>query len=295
MVTKASRITIAFTRFAEPNWLVRETIDALSRQERVAADVLFLDQQDDAEMRAYHEGKSNGDLDFQYIVIPAVGSSYARNQGLQRSANDIVLFTDPDAVADPLWAYHMQKSFEREKVAVVGSRVVPKWHKRPLFIARSPMVRRIYALLDHGDGEIQSTDLWGVGFAMHRGRLGSNAYWDERIGRSGGNLLSGEDIEICLRARQMGLETVYNGAAVVQHQVLPERISYRWVMRRYYYAGAERALTHDSMQPSTQGRVLMDYVAYTLMLPAMLLGYWRGRRILAQDSARDNSDTGSDR
>jgi len=271
---------------------VCETIDGLSRQERVQADVLFLDQQDDAEMRAYHEGKSTGDLKFQYLQIPAVGSSYARNQGLKQSANDIVLFTDPDAIADPLWAYYMRKSFEREKIAVVGSRVIPKWHKRPLFIARSPMVRRIYALLDHGEGELPSTDLWGVGFGMHRGRLGANAYWDERIGRSGGNLLSGEDIEICLRAREMGLETVYNGAAVVQHQVLPERISYRWVMRRYYYAGAERALTAGSMQPSTQGRVFMDYVAYALTLPAMVLGYWHGRRILHADSARDKSDGG---
>lgn len=293
-MNKKPRITIAFTRYAEPDWLVHETIDSLSRQQRVHADILFLDQQDDPEMRAYHEGQSTERLNFEYFVIPAIGSSYARNQGLKKSANDIVLFTDPDAIADPLWAHYMLKSFEREKVAVVGSRVIPKWHKRPLFIARSPMIRRIYALLDHGDGEVPSTDLWGVGFGMHRARLGPNAYWDERIGRSGGNLLSGEDIEICLRARKMGLETVYSGAAVVQHQVLPERISYRWVMRRYYYAGIERALTHGSMEPSTQGRVFMDYVAYVLILPAMLLGYLRGRRILADGFPRDDSGSGND-
>ena len=30
-----ARVTIAFTRYAEPNWLIRETIDSLSRQEQI--------------------------------------------------------------------------------------------------------------------------------------------------------------------------------------------------------------------------------------------------------------------
>ena len=281
-VTEQERITIAFTRFAEPNWLVRDTIDGLARQHGVRADVLFLDQQDDAEMRAYCEQVSTDEINFLYTMIPAVGSSYARNQGLKLSRSDIVLFTDPDAIPDPHWAYHMCRSFRRETVGVVGSKVIPKWHKRPLFLARSPMVRRIYAMLELGDEEIPRSDLWGVGFGMHRKRLGANAYWDERIGRSHGNLLSGEDTEICRRANEMGLETIYNGAAVVEHQVLPERISYRWLMRRFYYSGIERALTRDAMRPSATGRVFMDYVAYFVSLPALLLGYWRGRRMLAK-------------
>ena len=78
----------------------------------------------------------------------------------------------------------------------------------------------------------------------------------------------------------MGLKTIYNGAVVVEHQVLPDRISYRWLMRRFYYSGVGRALTKGAMRPSTTGRVFMDYVAYIFSLPALLLGYWRGRRML---------------
>lgn len=44
----------------------------------------------------------------------------------------------------------MQSGFRRETVGVVGSEVIPKWHKRPVFLARSPMVRRIYAMLELG-------------------------------------------------------------------------------------------------------------------------------------------------
>ena len=100
--------------------------------------------------------------------------------------------------------------------------------------------------------------LWGAGYGIHRGRLGSNAYFEEGIGRQPGLLLGGEDTDLCVRAVGMGLESLYNPSAVVEHQVLPERISYRWLMRRFYYSGVERAMKADSLQPSVEGRVFMD-------------------------------------
>ncbi len=65
-------------------------------------------------------------------------------------------------------------------------------------------------------------------------------------------------------------------------------------MRRFYYSGVERALTKNSMRPSATGRVFMDYVAYVFSLPALWLGYWRGRRMLAKTSEKNVSDAGSD-
>jgi hypothetical protein len=75
-------------------------------------------------------------------------------------------------------------------------------------------------------------------------------------------------------------------------QVLPERISYRWLLRRFYYSGVERALTKNSMRPSATGRVFMDYVAYVFSLPALWLGYRRGRRMLAKTSEKNVSTEG---
>jgi cellulose synthase/poly-beta-1,6-N-acetylglucosamine synthase-like glycosyltransferase len=286
-VNKKPRITIAFTRYAEPDWLVRETIDSLSRQQRVHADILFLDQQDDPEMRAYHEGQSTEQLNFEYFVIPAIGSSYARNQAIKLSNHEIILFTDSDAIPEPTWAFHMQKSLERDNVGLVGSKVVPIWHKKPLFLARSPMLRRKYGMLELGESEIPCEKLWSVSLGMHRVRLGDNAYFDEGLGRSDGNLLGGEDTELCWRVVQMGLSTVYNGAAVLRHQVLPERISYKWLMKRIYYGGFDRAISpRETLRPSPQGRVFMDYVAYFATLPAMTLGYLKGRQVLAAKRRR---------
>ena len=41
------KVTIAVTRYDEPNWLVHEALESLARQDDVTAEVLFLDQRHD--------------------------------------------------------------------------------------------------------------------------------------------------------------------------------------------------------------------------------------------------------
>ena len=88
----SSSVTIAFTRYAEPNWLVFDAIRGLAQQRDVQAEVLFLDQKDDAKTKSVLQDASTQSIRFKYIVIPAIGSSYARNQALKMAENDIVLF-----------------------------------------------------------------------------------------------------------------------------------------------------------------------------------------------------------
>lgn len=283
-------LTIIFTRYAEPNWLVRDTIDGLARQREVEADIFFLDQTDDVQMREICGAASTQNLRFNYVVIPMKGLSFARNRGIERSTNDIILYIDSDAIADPCWAYRMQETLLREGVGVAGSKIIPKWHKRPLLVARSEMVLGSYSMLDLGDDELASDRLFGAGFGIHRGRLGPEAYFDEKLGRHPGGLLGGEEIDLCARTRAIGLEVVYNGRAIVEHQVRRERISYRWLMRRFYYSGVERALTSGTLKPRRRDHKFIDYLAYAVTLPATLLGYWHGRRGAGATNASHGKD-----
>jgi GT2 family glycosyltransferase len=162
-------------------------------------------------------------------------------------------------------------------VGVAGSRIVPRWHRPPPLLARSRMVLASYSMLDLGGDEQVVDRVVGAGFGIHRGRLGDAAHFDESLGRRPGGFLGGEETDLCVRARARGLSIVYSGRALVEHQVLPERIANRWIMRRFYHAGFERALTTGSIRPSPQGRNAWDYLAYAVTLPASLLGYWRGR------------------
>ena len=282
-------ITISLTRFAEPNWLVRDAIDSLARQAKVRAEILFLDQQDDAEMRARCSELSTAELQFHYIVIPARNLSYARNRAIELSASEIILYIDSDAIADPLWAHSLSQTLGRSGVGVAGGRILPKWLKPPLFIARSRMVLGSYSMLDLGDGEQSGARLYGASFGIHRERLGPDAYFSEKLGRRpDGGLLGGEEIDLCIRVAAKGLGVIYNGSAVVQHQVLSERISYRWLMRRFYFSGIEKALTDATMAPSVRGRSLIDFFAYALTFPATVMGYWYGRRMRVSASSSES-------
>jgi glycosyltransferase involved in cell wall biosynthesis len=282
-------LTITCTRYTEPAWLVQATLESLARQENVEAVVLFLDQQDDPRLRAWCAAHTKANLRFQYVIIPAQGLSVARNRAIELSPHDLILFIDSDAVADPGWARSLAATLERDRVGIAGCRIVPRWHRRPLLIARSRIVLNSYSMFDLGPGEVATSRVVGAGFGIHRGRLGNEARFHEAFGRRPGGLLGGEENELCTRARACGLDVIYNGNAVVEHQVLPERIAYGWVMRRFYYAGFERALTATGLQPSPRGRRFWDYVAYALTLPASLLGYWRGRRFAAAARRADQS------
>ncbi|MDP2396110.1 MAG: hypothetical protein Q8S84_00190 [bacterium] len=64
-------VTITATRYKEPNWLFHETIESLSRQKDVVADVLILDQFLTNETKEYCEKLSNENINIKYIVIEA--------------------------------------------------------------------------------------------------------------------------------------------------------------------------------------------------------------------------------
>ena len=91
------------------------------------------------------------------------------------------------------------------------------------------------------------------------------------LGRSGGKLFGGEDTDLCARVRAAGGKVVYNGRAVVDHQILPERITYRWLMRRMFYAGYGRGIRGGPPSPSHEMTV-MDWLVLPIILPAYLIG-----------------------
>src|SRR5690606_16124214 len=50
-----------------------------------------------------------------------------------------------------------------------------------------------------------------------------------------------EDSDLCLRARARGHRILYAGDAIIDHHIAAARLTYRWVARRLYYAGINRA------------------------------------------------------
>ncbi len=269
-------VSITLTRYREPNWLVWETLESLARQQGVRAEVLFLDQMQDNETEAHICELLSDDIAFEYIRIEERGLSYARNLAIERARNDILLFIDADAIADQGWAKELATPLARPGVAVAGGKIVPKWHGRPILLARSRLVMEQYSILDLGAGVREVARVVGANFGINRDVAGEEANFDEAYGRREGRLFSGEDSDLCRRVRRHGRKVVYTGAALVHHQILLDRLSYPWIMKRIYYAGLLRAMQGGIPNP-THKTNLWDYLVLPAILPAYALGYLRGR------------------
>lgn len=275
---EAPQVSIALTRFNEADALILETLQSLAAQQGISGEVLFLDQNPTDAMRESCERLSRPELPFIHEAIPARSLSYARNEAIRRAASDFVLYIDSDAIARRDWAAILAETLGDDEVGVAGTRILPKWHGRPLLIARARLVQDQYSLYDLGDERKPIHRVVGASFGIHRARLGKQAYFDENLGRREGVLFGGEESDLCQRAAGLGLKTVYDGRTFVYHQILPERIRYGWVLRRFFYAGMGRAQLGGAPNPSSPLR-FWDYVAIPVVLPFYAAGYRRGRRM----------------
>lgn len=274
----APEVTITLTRYAEPNWLFLETLTSLSQQANISAHVLVLDQQDNEEVRSFCVNNSSSAIVLDYHVIPAKSLSFARNEAIRMCQTVLLLYIDTDAVADPNWAYELFVAMRQNKAAIAGGKIIPKWHKKPGLLQRSQVVLDQYSMLDLGDDTINVKKVIGANFAINKAKLAKLAYFDEGLGRQNGKLLGGEETKLCTDAREKGLSVIYVGKAAVYHQVMPERVNFKWISKRMYYGGYSRALRGGKPEPSNgDGLAGWDYVALIFLLPFYAFGFIRAK------------------
>lgn len=270
-----AKVTIAITRYAEPDALLARSLGAALAQQGVEGEVLFLDQR----VNAPFTTKLNlaGGLEFRTEIARFAGLSAARNHALAVARHPLVMFLDADAVAAPDWAAQMAAALAAPDVAVAGSRIVPGWPHDPPGFTRAGAILDQYSMFDLGDDTREVAKVVGAGFAVDRARLPQGMRFDEGLGRRDGRLFGGEESDFCHRARQAGCRIVYVGKAWVTHLVEPERLRLSWIMRRMFYAGYGRAAQGGAPAPS-RSLTRDDYLWLPLFLPAYA-GGWLWRRL----------------
>jgi GT2 family glycosyltransferase len=272
----SEKIHISLTRYAESNALLHEALVAISKQKNIIAHVLMLDQQDDEETRTLCGNISSGRITIEYIVIAPEGLSRARNKAIELCQGDILLFMDPDAVPDPYWAWNLTQTLLKDNVSIAGGKIIPRWHKRQPAICMSLLVKEQFSLLDRGTEEIHIPRVVGASFGINKSANKDHFYFDEKLGRRKGSLLGGEESDLCARIKKIGGLIMYIGAAVVEHQILPERLTWKWIIRRFYAAGLGRAIGGGAPNPG-QKLQFLDYLVMPVILPGYALGFFVGR------------------
>ena len=267
-------VTIAITRYAEPDDLVTQALSGAVAQAGVTGEVLFIDQ-DERHPLAF-AGLPAGNLELRQICRKLRGLSHARNVAIELAKHPVVLFLDADAIPDMDWAKNLAAALAKNDVAVAGSRIEPGWQVPPPAFTRARVLRDQYSLLELGNGIVPVARVVGAGFGIDAGKLPAGLLFNEALGRRNGRLFGGEESEFCARVRALGFGIVYVGDARVTHIVSAERLRLGWILKRMVYAGYSRAKIGGGPRPS-QKLCRVDYLFAPLYLPPYIVGWLWGK------------------
>lgn len=271
-------ITVVVTRYNETNQQLLICLKSLSDQ-TINVHVLVLDQVTDSHVKQKIFYLNNNNVKFIYLNISRTSLSFARNKGVSIAKTNIVGFCDADCKLQKNWAEEIKKIFKDEKyVAIVGTKVSPKWGSRPLWFNKSKLIQEMYSMIDLSDEVMEVDKVVGASFAVNKNLLKNECYFDEKLGRKNGRLLGGEETDLCERASRKGFKILYTPKTEAIHYVGKVRISYNWIFNRAYWGGFSRAMKGGKISTFNRTKKLItpDLLGMGLIVPFYLTGYIKG-------------------
>lgn len=264
-------LTIAIpTHESEPSLLGRVLTAAAAQAERP---LIVIDMsRTDSVARVAKDVKG-----IDYVAFPESGGvSHSRNQAARRARTRYLLFLDSDAMPEPGWAQAMRAGFDQERVALVGARVLPAWPRRPPRLFVTATASDWLSMFDLGKEPREVPRVMGTSYALDLERLG-RAPFDEAVGRRPGVQIAHEEVQLALDAGRAGWRCWYAPAARVHHHLAPDRLTWRWMIRRAYTAGREVAFAPpQGLEPLPRRMTAADHLFRLLVAPAFLAGRIRG-------------------
>jgi glycosyltransferase involved in cell wall biosynthesis len=211
-----------------------ESVAAQIVPESVEWDVLVVDNNSQDQTPAVvQDFCSRHPRRFHYLFESKPGLSHARNAALREVRSDVVVFTDDDVTAEPLWLQSLTQPLHDGKGAGVGGRVVPEWTCPPP--AWLPVKERYglapLAMFDLGSeaGPLAEPP-FGANMAFRRAMFDKYGLFRTDLGRRPGSLISNEDTEFGSRLLAAGERLRYEPSAVVHHLVTAERVQEKYFL-----------------------------------------------------------------
>lgn len=200
------------------------------------------------------------------------GLSRARNRGLRAANGAVVAFIDDDAEADPQWLSKIIEAFEAGgcSLGAVGGPVYPVWETG--FPSWAPdELLSLYSIVDWGDkpryldGSVQW--LVGTNIAFEKALLQSIGGFPVHLGRSGGNLISMEETQVCRRLERLGHPLYYSPDVIAHHHINNARLCRNWLAARQFYNGVSAALLEELEAEAAPGLARRSLFSFGYIRP----------------------------
>jgi len=234
------------------------SLGSLELPDLIDAEVIVVDNgsTDNTEKILQQEKGRQNRFDLRVLKEEAKGKSSALNRGIGRAQGEVLILVDDDVVVHREWmSSHWGCHRDREFGAVQG-RVLPGVdpHGRPA--DQSRLREYNIPIVDYGDQIRAIRGFTGTNVSFKRDVVRQVGLFNPRLGP--GALGFSEDTEYSMRMRRAGFKIGYNPAAVVYHELNPERYGRTYNRRVEYRKGVSRSIYR---QDSIWFKVLPDLVA----------------------------------
>ncbi|HEY9881938.1 MAG TPA: glycosyltransferase family 2 protein [Leptolyngbyaceae cyanobacterium] len=221
-------------------------IDSLLRQSFSDYEILVVDNASTDTTREVVEQRLTH-TQLRYLYEPTLGLSVARNRGAAEAQGSILAYLDDDAEASPEWLARLSEVFRQdEQVAIAGGKVTLLWPPgvtAPRWL--SPELAGNLGAYDLGSSTQTITQPGltprGLNYALRKSFWQQVGGFDPQLGRVGKNLLSNEELLMTQQALKQDFKVLYVPAAVVAHNVAPERLNRGWFLRRSWWQGVSES------------------------------------------------------
>lgn len=221
------------------------------------ADMIVVDDgMDLAGMAMAQKFSLENDLKIRTFRGGFCGPSNARNIGITKAVNDVVVLLDDDVtVAQNYFNECIKMLVKYPHATLIGGKNVAvgfdmeevkrwrkKWDSDPWMLAET-------ALLDEDNRPlILREELFSSNMCLRKSHFAKNGkiFDDMRLGRRyGASILFGEDYELVIRTILDGKQVVYDPAMLCHHYVHSERLGWNYYWRRMALAGLEQRLIDE--------------------------------------------------
>ncbi|HEA65664.1 MAG TPA: glycosyltransferase [Desulfobacterales bacterium] len=186
------------------------------------------------------------------IIEPEIGLSKARNTGWKYSKTQYIGFIDDDAIASNIWLESALYCFKKAtpQPAGLAGPIYLNWEvNSPPWINED--LKTTLGKVYWGDKPFRLTtshNIIGANCFFSKQQLESCNGFDERFGRKGKLLLSGEEIQLQRRIEAKGGYFYYHSDISIWHHVPVERVKPSWFYRRYYWGGITDFFMNKSLE-----------------------------------------------
>lgn len=175
------------------------------------------------------------EVPFRYVLETNQGLSHARNRGMREAKGDWLVFLDDDAFVEHDYLDRLVRYIhDIPDMEAFGGRIYPLFEtgKRPDWLCR--WNRSWLSAIDKGNhvARFEGAEFpIGANMGFSRRMYERCGEFDTTLGRSGKNLIGGEEKDYFLRIHRLAVPVYYLPEIAVQHCIPPHRTTWDYIRR----------------------------------------------------------------